>query len=47
MEAVGRRLDEQFELALGSKADVIWQPDNLSADLTPPEDVRAILPALL
>jgi hypothetical protein len=36
MEVIGRRLDEQFELALRSSAEVLWQPDNLSADMTPP-----------
>ncbi len=36
MDVLEARLDEQFAMALGSKAEVLWQPDNLSADMTPP-----------
>ncbi|MEA1997133.1 MAG: uroporphyrinogen decarboxylase family protein, partial [Gemmatimonadota bacterium] len=40
MEAIEARLDEQFELALESKVEVIWQPENITADLTPPEQFK-------
>ena len=36
MEVMGRRLDEQFELALASDAEILWQPDNITSDMTPP-----------
>ena len=35
MEVMGRRLDEQFELALASDAEILWQPD-ITSDMTPP-----------
>lgn len=37
MEVMDARMDEQFELALESKANIVWQPDNIIADLTPPD----------
>lgn len=37
MEAMDRKMDEMFALALDSDIDVIWQPDNVTADLTPPK----------
>lgn len=37
MEALGRRLHEAVEMAAESDAEVIWQPDNLTADMTPPQ----------
>lgn len=36
MEALGRRLEEQFEMALESEAEIIWAPDNVTCDMTPP-----------
>jgi hypothetical protein len=36
LEAIDRRMDEVFALALESQAEVIWQPDNVTVDLTPP-----------
>ena len=36
MEAIEIKLDEQFELAVASDAEFIWQPDNVSADTVPP-----------
>jgi hypothetical protein len=37
MQVIDSRLDEQFEMALNSKIDVIWQPDNVTSDTTPPD----------
>lgn len=37
METMGRRLDEAFEMVCESEAEVIWQPDNITSDMTPPD----------
>jgi len=37
MQVIDSRLDEQFDMALNSKVDVIWQPDNVTSDTTPPD----------
>ena len=37
MEAMDHRMDEMFDMVLDSDIDVVWQPDNLTADLTPPK----------
>lgn len=37
MQVIDHRLDEQFDLVLESEIPVIWQPDNITADLTPPK----------
>jgi hypothetical protein len=37
METIAFRLDEQLEMALNSCIDVIWQPDNVTSDMAPPE----------
>lgn len=37
MQTIDSRLDEQFEMALNSQVDVIWQPDNITADTVPPD----------
>ncbi|MCF8226242.1 MAG: hypothetical protein K9J30_10220 [Bacteroidales bacterium] len=37
MEVIDLKCDEQFKLAMESEVEVIWQPDNVSADMTPPE----------
>lgn len=37
LEALRERLLEQVELACSSPAALIWQPDNLSGDMTPPD----------
>ena len=31
------KCDEQFKMAMESEVEVIWQPDNVTADMTPPE----------
>lgn len=36
LEAIDRRMSEVFALVLESRAEVIWQPDNVTVDLTPP-----------
>jgi hypothetical protein len=36
MNAIDRRLDESFDLALRSGAQILWQPDNVTVDMTPP-----------
>jgi hypothetical protein len=40
MAAMTARLDEQFELALLTDAEVIWQLDNVTSDMTPPDYFR-------
>jgi len=37
MQTIAFRLDEQLEMVLNSSVDVIWQPDNVTSDMTPPE----------
>jgi hypothetical protein len=36
LEAMNVRQQEQFKLALESEVEVIWQPDNVTADMTSP-----------
>jgi uroporphyrinogen-III decarboxylase len=36
MEVMEARLDEQVQKAMESSADVIWSPDNVTSDMTPP-----------
>jgi hypothetical protein len=36
MDAMERQMDVAFSYALESDAEVIWQPDNVTADMTPP-----------
>jgi hypothetical protein len=43
MEALGERLEEAFELALASRLEVLWQPDNVTCDMTPPDAFEAHL----
>jgi len=37
LEAMDRRMDEAFEMTCESEVEVIWQPDNVTADMTPPD----------
>jgi hypothetical protein len=46
LEAMERRMDEAFEMIMDSPAEVIWQPDNITADMTPPK-AKKIPPAVL
>ena len=36
LDAIQRRLDEAFAMVLEGPAELIWQPENLTADMTPP-----------
>ena len=36
LEAIDRRMDDVFAMVLKSQAEVIWQPENVTVDLTPP-----------
>lgn len=36
LDAMDRKMDEAFEVIIESDADVIWQPDNVTSDMTPP-----------
>lgn len=35
--ALDRQLDRSFEMIVDSAAEVIWQPDNVTSDMTPPK----------
>lgn len=37
LEALDRRMDEVFARVGESDAEVVWQPDNISCDMTPPK----------
>jgi uroporphyrinogen-III decarboxylase len=37
VEAMDRKMDEVFEIVCESSAEVIWQPDNISCDMTSPK----------
>lgn len=37
MNALEEKLDESFSLALQSSAEILWQPDNVTVDMTPPD----------
>lgn len=36
MAAMEKKLDESFAMALDSSAQILWQPDNVTVDMTPP-----------
>ncbi len=36
IEILDNKMDEIFEIALNSQVEVLWQPDNVTADMTPP-----------
>jgi len=36
MEAIDEKFNEQFKMVLESEADLVWQPDNITSDMTPP-----------
>ena len=40
LEVMDRRMDEAFQMVVGSQAEVIWQPDNITVDMTPPDRFR-------
>lgn len=37
IQVIDSRMDEQFDMALNSSVEVIWQPDNVTSDMTPPD----------
>ncbi len=37
IETMNHKSDEQFLMAMESEVEVIWQPDNITADMTPPD----------
>jgi uroporphyrinogen-III decarboxylase len=46
LELIGtmdKRMDEMFNMALESKVEAIWQPDNVTFDMTPPDNYREYL----
>lgn len=43
IEAMDARMDEQFNLAMESQVDIIWSPDNVTADMTPPPQFEEFL----
>lgn len=43
MAALGERLEEAFELALASRLEVLWQPDNVTCDMTPPDAFESFI----
>ena len=40
MEAMNKRNDEAFKMVLDSEAEIIWQAENITSDLTPPNAFR-------
>jgi hypothetical protein len=36
MDALGTRMEEAFALALDSSLEILWQPDNVTSHMTPP-----------
>lgn len=40
MEAMMRRLDEEMRMAMDSKIEVIWMPENVTCDMTPPHMMK-------
>lgn len=40
LEAIDLKIDEQFRHVLNSDVPVIWQPDNVTSDMTPPKAFR-------
>jgi uroporphyrinogen-III decarboxylase len=43
MGALDRKIDEQINIVLQSKAEAVWQPDNVTSDLTPPNNYETFL----
>jgi uroporphyrinogen-III decarboxylase len=37
IETMNKKCEEQFLMAMESEIEVIWQPDNITADMTPPD----------
>ena len=43
LETMGKRYREQVDMAMDSDAEIIWIPDNVTADMTPPENFEKYL----
>ena len=43
IETMGRRYREQVDMAMDSDAEIIWIPDNVTADMTPPASYEKYL----
>ena len=43
LETMGKRYREQVDMAMDSEADIIWIPDNVTVDMTPPENYEKYL----
>lgn len=43
MAAMEERMDEAFELAIASPLEILWQPDNVTCDMTTPDAFEAHL----
>jgi hypothetical protein len=43
LHAMETRMEEQYNKALESSAEIIWLPDNVTSDLTPPNNFREYL----
>jgi hypothetical protein len=43
IEAMDARMDEQFSMAMESEVDIIWSPDNVTADMTPPPQFKEFM----
>ncbi|MCI8597840.1 MAG: hypothetical protein HFJ10_05285 [Lachnospiraceae bacterium] len=43
MEALGKRYKEQVDIMAESPAEIIWMPDNVTVDMTPPKAFRKYL----
>jgi len=43
LETMGQRYREQVDIAMESDAEIIWIPDNVTVDMTPPENYEKYL----
>jgi len=43
LETMGKRYREQVDMAMDSDAEIIWIPDNVTVDMTPPENYEKYL----
>jgi len=40
MDAMEQKINKAFEMVAESKIELIWQPDNITSDLTPPDNFK-------
>ena len=43
LETMGKRYHEQIEMAMDSETEIVWLPDNVTADMTPPGNYEKYL----